>query len=407
MRSHAGGAVRLWALCCGQAIVCSRLVAASPAAGLVTAGAIACLYAMLAAGRATSFVHSGALCAIIGAALSAVPEAQAAGSLAALALLTTGMLLLAAALRSTIFQRLFPEPVSVGFFAGTGITIIVAEGAGLVLNGPASLAVGVGSLALLLTLRRLGSTASVLLVVVALATAASDVFHLQRHGVRVIGEAATAFVPAGVAVLLDPRALGVLLPAAFGIAVLASARPLVAEGADLSPTAGARTGPAARRLAAVAAAVSIVGVAHGEVLAPLPQATLSAILLVVCLGWVDARRLSELRRASPRDFRLALVAAFGVTILGPRWGLAVGVAAALGDALHQAHQAGFLSAVHTARAAARADALPLDPGARSRRRERHRWVRAPWSPRRRALRRSAGARDASADGAGIKARAVR
>jgi hypothetical protein len=170
------------------------------------------------------------------------------------------------------------------------------------------------------------------LLVMALATAASTAFELERRGVPVVGSSSVGLASAPLSALLEGRTLGLLTVGALSIAVLASTRPLAAAEPCTSHTASgmpARAGP--RRLAALAGALTLLSLALSNALGQLPLATISAILIVVSLGGIDVRRLSELRQASPRDFRIALAAAFGVTIFGLCWGVAIGVAAALGD----------------------------------------------------------------------------
>lgn len=270
--------------------------------------------------------RAGAIGAMIGATAAAVPRGQAAAALVLLAVLTSGLVLVAAALRLRLPARLFPEPVRVGFLAGTGITVAVAQSAELLLNGPGSLAVGAASLALMLALRRLGLRASSAAVVLALAAVSSALFDLERLGARGIGSTLAAFIPAPLSGLWHGHTLATLLVSALSVAVLARLH---------CPSAGG-VRPEAWRPAALALVLSLV---LSDVLHRLPLATISALVVVVSLGWIDAGRLSELRQRSPRGFRMALVAAFGVTLLGPRWGVAIGVATALGEALRRARTA--------------------------------------------------------------------
>lgn len=123
-------------------------------------------------GLRSDIASAGAICAVIGATLAAVPKAQTGASLLMLALLTAGGLMVAGALHGTLLRRLFPEPARVGFLAGTGVTVAVTQSAELALTGQVSLAFGVGSIALLLLLLRLGLRASAALLLLALTTAA-------------------------------------------------------------------------------------------------------------------------------------------------------------------------------------------------------------------------------------------
>jgi sulfate permease, SulP family len=353
---------------------------------------------------------AGAICAVAGATLAAVPNAQAGASLLTLTLLTAAWLMVAATLRDTFLQRLFPEPARVGFLAGTGVTVAVTESAELALTGLASLVIGVGSVALLLLLRRLGLRASAPLLLLALAMAASAAFDLERHGLRVVGSMSVVLGSTPFSAQLEGRTLVVLTAAALSIAVLASARPLAAAEPCTSHAAS-RKRAGVRRAAALAGAVSILALALSNLLGQLPLATISAILVVVSLGWIDARRLSQLRQASPRDFRIALAAAFGVTIFGLRWGVAIGVAAALGETFRHAmatREASSSVANEQQHRGLTARTLLVSEGRREYRRRRGECssARATWLPRRRGARRSGVARDEGA-GAGNRSRPSR
>jgi sulfate permease, SulP family len=342
---------------------------------------------------------AGAICAVVGATLTAVPKAQTGASLLMLALLTAGGLMVAGALPVTLLQRLFPEPARVGFLAGTGVTVAVTQSAELALTGRGSLAIGAASIALLLMLQRLGLRASAALLLLALTTAASAAFALERRGVRVLGSTSLA-LSAPFAAQLEGRTWVLLTAAALSIAVLASTRPPAAESCTSRTAIGVRAG--ARPADAWAGALSILMLALSNAIGRLPLATISAILIVVSLGGIDARRLSELRQVSARDFRIALAAAFGVTIFGLCWGVAIGVAAALGEMFRHAmtHEVSSSVANEPPHRGLMARALPVSEGSAARplRRGGYRWARAAWLPRRRGARRSGAARDEAAPG---------
>jgi sulfate permease, SulP family len=326
---------------------------------------------------------AGAICAVVGATLAAVPNAQAGASLLTLAVLTAAWLMVAGTLRYTFLQRLFPEPARVGFLAGTGVTVAVTESAELALTGLGSLVIGVGSIALLLMLRRLGLRASAPLLLLALAMAASAAFDLERRGLRVVGSTSVVLGSTPFSVQLEGRTLVQLTAVALSIAVLASARPLAAEPCTSHAPSSGRAG--VRRAAALAGALSILALALSNLLGQLPLATISAILVVVSLGWIDARRLSQLRQGSPRDFRIALAAAFGVTIFGPRWGVAIGVAAALVETFRHAmltREASSSVANEQQHRGLTARTLLVSEGRREYRRRRGecRSARATWRP---------------------------
>jgi MFS superfamily sulfate permease-like transporter len=342
---------------------------------------------------------AGAICAVVGATLAAVPKAQAEASLLTLAFMTAGWLMVAGALRVTFLQRLFPEPARVGVLTGSGVAVAVTQSAELALTGPRSLAMGVGSIVLLLMLRRLGLRASAVLLLLELTTAASAALDLERRGIRVLGSSSVALAATPRFAPLEGRTLVLLTTAGLSIAVLASACPLAAaEPCTSSVASGER---AKMRLAAVlAGALLALALALSNVLGQLPLAAISAVLVVVSLGWIDARRLSELRQRSPRHFRIALAAAFGVTIFGLPWGGTIGVVAALGDMFCHAmtREVSSSGADEQQRRGSVARSLPVGEGRRAYRRRRgaYRWARATWLPHRRRARRSGASRDEAA-----------
>lgn len=231
---------------------------------------------------------AGAICAVVGATLAAVPKAQAGASLLMLAFMTAGWLMVAGALRVTFLQRLFPEPVRVGVLTGTGVTVAVTQSAELALTGQVSLAMGVGSIGLLLMLRRLGLRASAVLLLLALTTAASAALDLERRGVRVLGSSSAALASTPRFARLEGRTLVLLTAAALSIAVLASARPLAAaEPCTSSAASGVRA--KVRLAAALAGALLVLALALSNTLGQLPLAAISATLVVVSLGWIDRK----------------------------------------------------------------------------------------------------------------------
>lgn len=343
---------------------------------------------------------AGAICAVVASTLASVPKAQAGVSLLTLALLTAGWLMVAGELRVTFLGRVFPEPARVGVLAGTGVTVAVIQSAELALTGPGSLVIGVGSIAVLLMLRRLGLRASAPWLLLVLATAASAAVDLERCGVRVVGSPSVVLASAPLSGPLEGRTLVLLTAAAFSIALLASARPLAAAEPCSSPVpSGVRA--EVGRAATLGGALLVLALALSNVVGQLPLATLSATLVVVSLGWIDARRLRELRHASPRDLRIALAAAFGVTIFGLLWGGAIGVAAALGEMLRHARTTREVSSSGANAPPHRgwkARSLPPGEGRRADRQRRgaYRWARATWLPRRRGARRGGASRDEAA-----------
>jgi len=307
-----------------------------------------------------------------------------------LAILFGAIMLLAGLLRLGFLAQFISQPVLVGFKAGAGL--FIASGqlgkllgvsvpggnffeqlAGAIARVPAAhwltVLLGLGSIALLLALRRWASRLPAPLVVVVLGILAVQALGLAGRGVAVIGH-----IPAGLPIpaLPDPADLRELLGAALGIALMScidsigaarafaardepridANRELVALGAaaigagllrgyppdgGMSQTAVNRAAGARTQLAALvtAAMVALTLTLLTPLFASLPQASLGAIVLVAVSGLVDLaaiRRIGVVRR---RDLALCLVAVASVLGLGILNGVLVAVLVSLLVLLYQ------------------------------------------------------------------------
>jgi MFS superfamily sulfate permease-like transporter len=90
--------------------------------------------------------------------------------------------------------------------------------------------------------------------------------------------------------------------------------------------AGART-PIS--LVAAAALMALVALFLTQLFAPLPEATLGAIVIVAVLGMMKVGELRRFGRLRQTDLLLALVALFGVLVFGVELGLAIAVVTSL------------------------------------------------------------------------------
>ncbi len=145
----------LWAVFAAHSLAYSQLAHATVSAGLATAIAGALIYAALGTSRHTSMGPAGGIAAIVGAGVAGVPAATLDSSLAALTLMTGGILVVAGLARISFLPRLFPVPVFVGYLAGTGVTIIVGQVRGLVGTGSLAIAIGIASGLGVLVLKRI------------------------------------------------------------------------------------------------------------------------------------------------------------------------------------------------------------------------------------------------------------
>ncbi len=363
----------LWAVFSAQALAYSRLAHATPVAGLVTAVVGAIVYAALGSSPRISIGPAGGICAIVGAAVATIPPERLAASIAALTLMAGAFLVLAGLLRITFLQRLFPAPVFVGYLAGTGITILIGQGRELVSGGSLALWIGLASIAAVLALKRLAPRVPAPFVVLFVATVASAVLGLAERGVPVIGGALGRFGE-----LVWPGALGwevyraMLIPAlGLGLFVyvdaLANAEAL-AQASDppiqarreyfalgtvnvaaglwggfvagtstsrsvVGMRAGARTrlAPALAGVLLFLTALSVV-----RLIEPMPLAALAGVVFVAAFDLIDVRRLREFGRLRRADLVIATGALAGVVLVGPMWGVGIGVLAALAEALRRA-----------------------------------------------------------------------
>jgi SulP family sulfate permease len=228
-----------------------------------------------------------------------------------------------------------------------------------------SLAVGLGSIGLLLATRRLGPTFPSELVVLVLATVAGWALDLGAHGVMLVGE-----VPGGLPAVRLPG-LTVEELAGLGPTVLTLAlvqfmsvvsvgrvvsaryrytiepnRELVGIGAAnlvgslfqaipasgsfsrtaVNEQAGART-PASNLVSAGLVALSLL------FLTPLfrymPMSALAAIIMVAATGLIDVRELRSLFEIQPSDGYVALLTFLATLTVGIQEGLLLGITAAV------------------------------------------------------------------------------
>jgi high affinity sulfate transporter 1 len=304
---------------------------------------------------------------------------------AALAFMVGAICIAAAAARLGFLTDLLSRPVRVGYMNGIAMTVIVSqvpkllgfsvsasdflgESIGIgqgILDGrvvPVALAVGAGSLALILGLRRASHRVPGVLVAVILATFVVTVFGLAGQ-VDVVGDVPHGFAAAGIPAVsladllaLVPGALGIALLAftdtsvnsrtfnsrrgesvdadhelaALGAANVASALVggfPISSSATRTPvaeTAGARTQVTGLVGAGV---VVLLLVAVPGLLTNLPSAALGAIVITAALSLFDIAGVRRLFRLRPSDFGLSVISFLGVAVFGvlPGIGIAVGL----------------------------------------------------------------------------------
>ncbi len=312
-----------------------------------------------------------------------------------LALLMGALCIAAGFARLGVLAELLSKPVRVGFLNGIAVIVLVGQlpklfgfsstAQGLVdevdafVSGlrdgntvPASLVIGLGSLAVILVFRRLQPKVPGVLVAVIGAAIVVSVFDLTAHGVSVVGAIPSGFpgptVPdvslheatsllvaaAGIAFVMladttalsrslaarhgehvdaneEIRALGAANAAAGffqGFPVSASAsRTIVAE------SAGSRT-----QVTGVVGALAVVVIllVENDLGRYIASSTLAAIIIAAALTLFDFESLRWLWRVRRSELWLSLVALLGVAVLGALEGILVAIALSLGNFVRRA-----------------------------------------------------------------------
>jgi SulP family sulfate permease len=323
---------------------------------------------------------------VIGPLAAGGDPARAAALAGSLGLLVAGILVIGGLVRVGFIVDFVSKPVLSGYIIGAA-GIIIASQLSKLFGFPLeaedffpkiwellsnldqthalTLAIGVVLIVTLLLLKRFVPRAPGALIVLVFSTIASAAFNLDDHGVATLGA-----IPAGLPRPMLPD-LGVgdvraLVPAALGIALIAftegvlTARafaekrkePLDANQESIAfgfANAGAalfqgfpigvsqsRTvvdddaGGKSQLAAIVATALVIIFLLFfTSLLEPLPSVALGAIVMVAALGLIEIKPLRELGRVDRVELSLAVVALFGVLILGILQGILVAVVLSL------------------------------------------------------------------------------
>ena len=338
-------------------------------------------YAAFGSSRHLAVGPTSAISLLLGVALAGPPAGDPArqAALASLtALIVAAVFALAWLLRLSVLVRFISESILTGFKAGAALVIASTQlpkllgvrGGGddffdrigqLVRQAPdtnlLTLAVGAGAVLALLLGEKLLPGRPVALGVVLLALLAASLGHVERHGVKVVGELPAGlphFQVAGASLgAVRTEELRQLARVAFACFLLAyiesvsAARAFalkhrcsvdarqellglgaanllaglwqgfpVAGGLSQSAVnekAGART---PLSLAFASAAIALVLLFFTGLFRGLPEAVLAAVVLIAVKGLIDLRELRYLWHASRIDFGAASVALAGVLLMG-------------------------------------------------------------------------------------------
>jgi sulfate permease, SulP family len=371
------------------AMAYSVLAGLTPQVGLYCYIGSGIVYALFASSRHLAIGPTAAISVMVASVVGSLAGGDAS-SYAAIAAATAGLValfcFLAWALRLSSFVNFISETILTGFKAGAALSIAVTQlpklfgvpgggdhffQRGYLLLGqlgdtnPTVLLIGVCSLAILFAGDRFYPRRPFALLVVALSTAAVSLFGLAGHGVQVVGA-----IPAGLpglsipkvgmqhieAILelgfacfllsyvesiaaartfaakhgytIDPRQELLGLGAANLVAALGQGYP-VAGGLSQSAVnegAGART-PMSLFFASLS--LTLVLFFLTGLLSNLPQAVLAAVVIVAVSRFVKIADFKMLWRVSRVEFNIALVAFFGVLLLGILKGVTISAVASI------------------------------------------------------------------------------
>jgi high affinity sulfate transporter 1 len=374
-----------WGVMVPVALAYASLAGLPPETGLITAFAALAAYAAFGTSRLLKVTTSSTMAIMsfsVVTPLAGDDPARFAALSVALAL-TVGVLLLVAGLvRLGFISEFLAKPVVTGFMIGVAITVIVGQlpkllgvpgsqgsvidqlialAAVLPETDPATLAVGVGALVLILVLRRVDRRIPGPLVAMVLGILLSASLGLAAQGVAVVGEVART-IPAPGLPEIHLGDLTYLLTGALGIVFLAAGeslgaarafgarhrqeidpdQELVALGvsnaasglfggfivdASLSQTATAEAAGARTQLSSLVTSALVLATAL--LLAPLfrdlPMAILGAVVIAAVLGLIDVDELARYWRWRRTDALLAVAALVGVATTDVLAGLLIAV----------------------------------------------------------------------------------
>ena len=396
-RDDVVAALSVWAVLVPSALAYATIAGVPPVVGLYAAPAALLLYAAFGSSRQLITGPSAAAAALSAAVVGNAVAGQGnefVATSAALAVCVGVAALAAGALRLGFVANFISEPVIKGFIIGLSLTIIAGqvpklfgidagegnfferlwEFAGNIdQTDGLTLLVGVGSLAILLGLKRVAPAVPATLAVVIVAIGAVELFDLGAHGVAIVGSI-DAGLPSIAIPDVDASRYGGLAAAALAVMLVGYAeslgtakvyaqqkgdqidpnRELIGLGAAnlgagvcggfavngslsksaVNAAAGGRTQLVGLIAAGLTALTLLFLTGYFE---SLPIATLAAVVIAALIELIDVAALGELYRvyskrlgraygfAARADFIAAIAAMLGVMVLGTLAGLAAGV----------------------------------------------------------------------------------
>lgn len=375
----------LAAIAVPEQMATARLAGLPPQVGFFAFLAGAVGFAVLGASRPLSSGADSTIAPIFAGVLITMAAAGSphyAALAAALALMVGALVLLGGACRMGWVGDLLSIPVMTGFLAGIAVHILASQlpaalgvpnPGGEILPeflalaraapaaNPACISLAVGALAMIAGGERLSKRAPSALAALVIATLSVKLLHLERHGVALLGRV-SGEIPGLVLPAVSGPDWGRLIPLALIIALVVMVQTAAVSRAfagndagadvdgdfrgvglgnllagvfgafpvDASPPRTAMVAEAGARsqlasLTAASAVILLLVVGTG-LLAMIPTAALSGILLFVAVRLIRVKDVAMIFRRSPAELALTAATAGGLIVMPIAWGVALGVA---------------------------------------------------------------------------------
>lgn len=370
-------------------IAYAQLAGFSPVIGLYSTVLPMMAYALFGSSPQLIVGPDAATCAMLGATLMplAVPGSESYQAYAMSLTLITGVLcVVASRFRLGFLADFLSRPILVGLLNGVAITILIGQAGkvlGFALKGKDSISqvislvaqlpqthwptalLSAATFVLFFAVRAVWPRGPAALIALAGAVIATWALRLTTRGIDVVG-ALPSGLPPWVMPSLPHELFGTLFPAAgalmlitfssgmltarsfasrnayrvngnqeffaLGISHLASAacQGFAVSGSSSRTAVNDAAGGKSRLVSIVAAlAILLVMTLFNGILAMLPIAALSAILVAAAIGLIDVRGLRELRYFSRSEHLIALTTVAGVVLFGVMSGILLAVSMAL------------------------------------------------------------------------------
>lgn len=371
-----------------KAMAYATLAGLPVAVGLYTAFLPMLIYAFMGSSRLLNVSTTTTIGILTGAQIHyAVPDGdplQIVFALATLSALVGSFLILGAILRLGFVASFISLPILTGFKAGIGLVIILDQLPkllGIHINkqgfirdffslidqlpnsSMTTVLVAASALLILLGMERLKPHSPAPIFVVAICLLCSWLFDWHAQGIAIVGE-----IPLGLPDFTRPdlSLIEALLPGALGIALMSFTESIAAGTAFSKPSdstinpsqelvalgtanlvgalfgampAGGGTtqtailkaaGAGSQIASLVTAAIAVATLlALGPLLALLPQATLSAIVIVYSLSLIQPAEFKAIKKVRYMEFLWAIVALIGVLFFGTLQGIVVAIIVSL------------------------------------------------------------------------------